>query len=238
MEAAEGWACAGGDANSVDSPASDCPSGLETKFTGAKSNAQCFTQAGYGRKTTRNTATGVVSYTVAPAGSYLDKGTGKKCPKGTYTTGLNQLSVCNPCGDGVTTAAEGSTSVDACDRAVPGYKYTGSNTAEKCDLDTFNPTESTSSTCTPCPFNMKTRDTGSKGASDCLAPPGWAQATATANITECPTDTYKEGWNRNPCLSCGSNVVTLETGTVSKDGCLVPPGYGLTQLSPSLSASP
>jgi len=85
---------------------------------------------------------------------------------------------------------------------------------------------------------MKTREEGAKGASDCLAPPGWAQATASASITECPVNTYKEGWNRNNCTSCGSNVVTLETGTVSKDGCLVPPGYGLTQLSPSLSASP
>jgi len=94
-----------------------------------------------------------VCHAVAPAGSYFDKGTGKKCPKGTYTTGLNQLSVCIPCGDGVTTAAEGSTAESACDRALPGYKYTGSNTAAKCDLDTYNPAESTSSTCTPCPFS-------------------------------------------------------------------------------------
>lgn len=85
---------------------------------------------------------------------------------------------------------------------------------------------------------MLTRDIGAKGASDCLAPPGWAQAAAGANITECPVNTYKEGWNRNNCTSCGSNVVTAETGTVSKEGCLVPPGYGLTSLSPVLVASP
>jgi hypothetical protein len=85
---------------------------------------------------------------------------------------------------------------------------------------------------------MLTRDIGSKGASDCLAPPGWAQAAAGANITECPVNTYKEGWNRNNCTSCGTNVVTAETGTVSKEGCLVPPGYGLTSLSPVMVASP
>jgi len=89
---------------------------------------------------------------VAPAGSYYDKGTGKKCPKGTYTDALNQAAVCTPCGDGVTTASEGSTSVSACDRALPGYKYTADNTAEKCDLHTFNAAESTSPTCTACPF--------------------------------------------------------------------------------------
>lgn len=90
---------------------------------------------------------------MAPAGSYYDKGTGKKCPKGTYTTDLNQLAVCIPCGDGVTTASEGSTSVAACDRALPGYKYTAANTAEKCDLNTYNAAENTAATCTPCPFS-------------------------------------------------------------------------------------
>jgi hypothetical protein len=85
---------------------------------------------------------------------------------------------------------------------------------------------------------MLTRDIGAKGASDCLAPPGWAQAAAGADITECPLNTFKDGWNRNNCTSCGINVVTLENGTVAKEGCLVPPGYGLTSLSPVLVAAP
>lgn len=94
---------------------------------------------------------------VAPAGSYLDKGVGKKCPKGTYTEGLNTLSVCNACATGVTTAGEGSTSRTDCNRAIKGYKYTGldavtgSGTAAKCDINTYNDVETTSSTCTDCP---------------------------------------------------------------------------------------
>jgi len=91
---------------------------------------------------------------VAPGGSYLDKGTGKKCPKGTYTTGLNTKSVCDPCNTGVTTAGEGSTSVAACDRAILGYKLTAPNTAVKCEVNTYNDVEgSTAGTCKPCPFS-------------------------------------------------------------------------------------
>lgn len=88
---------------------------------------------------------------VAPAGSYLDKGVGKKCPKGTYTEGLNTKSVCDACANGVTTAGEGSTSAAACDRAIKGYKYLGNGAAAKCDINTYNDAETTASTCTPCP---------------------------------------------------------------------------------------
>jgi hypothetical protein len=172
---------------------------------------------------------------VAPAGSYLDKGVGKKCPKGTYTDGLNTKAVCDACANGVTTAGEGSTSVAACDRAIKGYKYTGANTADKCDLHTYSDAENTAATCTPCPFGWKTQADGADGLALCLAPPGYEQAAVNATITECAEGSYKEGWNRNPCVACGTNVVTNSTGSVSKDACLVPPGYGLTTLSPMIA---
>jgi hypothetical protein len=89
---------------------------------------------------------------VARAGSYLFKNTARLCPKGTYTNSLNSASACTRCTPGVTTLAEGSSSEAACDRAIKGYKYTGPNTAEHCDLNTYNDEESTDNLCTPCPF--------------------------------------------------------------------------------------
>ena len=181
--------CLGGNGRTnANSEASDCPAGLLTRFAGAKSSAQCFTVAGYGRRAVRG-ANGVIAYSgvpcavgtynvggntaacqkcgnglttnstestspdacLAPAGSYLDKGTGKKCPKGTYTTDLNRAGVCTPCNEGVTTAAEGSTSAAACDRAIAGYFYNGTGTAVECPINTYNAGESTADSCTPCP---------------------------------------------------------------------------------------
>jgi len=94
---------AGGDANSANSPATDCPTGLATKFTGAKSSAQCFTQEGYGRKSTRDAGTGVVSYT------------GVICPVATYNVGGNTAG-CQKCGAGLTTDGTGKSNAtrDCC----------------------------------------------------------------------------------------------------------------------------
>lgn len=190
-----GQFCVGGNGRTnANSEASNCPDGLLTRFTGAKSSAQCFTVAGYGRRSVRG-ANGVITYSaapcpvgtynvggntaacqkcgnglttnstqstsadacVAPAGSYLDKGTGKKCPKGTYTTDLNRAGVCTPCNEGVTTAAEGSTSAAACDRAIAGYFYNGTGTAEVCPINTYNAGETTADSCTACPNGERGR---------------------------------------------------------------------------------
>jgi len=66
-----------------------------------------------------------------------------------------------------------------------------------------------------------------KGSASCVAPPGWAQAAAGANITVCPLNTYKAGWSNEPCASCGTNVFTNATGSVAKENCLVPPAIWL-----------
>jgi hypothetical protein len=90
---------------------------------------------------------------VARAGSYLDNSIGRLCPKGTYTNSLNSAGACTRCAPGVTTLAEGSSSEAACDRAIKGYKYTGPNTAEKCEVNTYSNAETTNNACTPCPFS-------------------------------------------------------------------------------------
>lgn len=72
-------------------------------------------------------------------------------PKGTFTTSLNTQAACTPCNTGVTTAAEGSSSAAACDRASQGYSYNGDGTASECEVNSYNDGETTAATCTRCP---------------------------------------------------------------------------------------
>lgn len=94
---------AGGSAAAPSSASTPCPEGLETKFTGAKSVAQCFTKLGYGRKATRNPTTGVVTYS------------GVLCAVATYNVGGNTAG-CQKCGAGLTTngTGKGNAATDCC----------------------------------------------------------------------------------------------------------------------------
>lgn len=72
--------CPGGDAKVNPSNAAlDCPAGLETRFAGAKSQAQCFTKPGFGRLTGRHARGNVVFSSV-------------RCRIGTYNVGGNTAS--------------------------------------------------------------------------------------------------------------------------------------------------
>ncbi|WIA42283.1 hypothetical protein OEZ86_008297 [Tetradesmus obliquus] len=171
--------CPGGDAAGA-SPASPCNAGLATTFAGAKSQAQCFTIAGYGRVsikaadgkvtvegtvcpvgtynvgkntagcqkcgaglTTASSTTMTAAGCVAPAGSYLDKGIGKLCQRGTYSTALNSASSCTPCPDGITTANEGSDNSNLCTLAAKGHYINPANASEalECDYHTYQDQE-------------------------------------------------------------------------------------------------
>ncbi|KAF6264065.1 hypothetical protein COO60DRAFT_1663488 [Scenedesmus sp. NREL 46B-D3] len=267
--------CPGGDAKvNPNNQATACPSGLATTFAGAKSQAQCFTQAGYGRVSTRGsdgkvTLTGVLceegtynvgsntagcqkcgaglttadtgsnaaSLCLAPAGSYLDKGIGKLCQRGTYSTALSSSNNCVPCPDGITTAGEGSTTAGACSLALKGYYIDPDNStlAIECPLDTYQDQEAAVTSCTACPYGWRTKETGATGLALCLAPPGYELLEGAPTISACPEGSYKPDWNRNLCTECGTGVITLESGSVSKDACLVPAGWGLTSLSPMVA---
>ncbi len=267
--------CPGGDALG-NSPQSDCPDGLATTFAGAKSEAQCFTEAGYGRVATKqadgkvsltgvvcpvgtynvgkNTAgcqkcgaglttagntTTVAADCVAPAGSYLDKGIGKLCQRGTYSTALNSASSCTPCPDGITTEAEGSDNSNLCILAAKGHYINPANASEalECDYNTYQDEEAAVTECKPCPHGWKTKEKGATGVALCLAPPGFELVGTGENdtITECAEDWYKADWNRNACVKCGTGIITAATGSVSKDACLVPAGYGLVSLNPMVA---
>eukprot|EP00775_Hariotina_reticulata_P012417 gene12417-12553_t len=221
---------------------------------------QCFTTAGYGRKTGKG-ANGKVLLTafICPIGTYnlggnqqgctkcpLDaragwyintdgaRRVGTKCTIGTYTTGYNQNSTCTICSTGTTTLAEGSTLLSDCGYALPGYYMTGPTTAALCPLHTYNNQTAVNVTeCTRCMNGYLTRDIGTTGPAQCLAPPGFELKLNATNITKCELHYYKTGWNRNPCLPCGPNLITLFEGADDFPGkCLVPVGYGIKSMFP------
>jgi len=92
--------CPGGDALAVNSPSQHCPPGLETKLPGAKSLAQCFTRAGYGRETV-HWMNGTTSYI------------GVICPVGSFNVGGNTAG-CQKCYAGLTTSGTGKSSSREC----------------------------------------------------------------------------------------------------------------------------
>jgi hypothetical protein len=80
----------------------------------------------------------------------MEKGTqGRLCPKGTYSEGNNKNVACPACPDGTTTLKEGSTSILACNRSIPGYQMIGPTQAELCPLSYYNDKEA--GNCTLCP---------------------------------------------------------------------------------------
>jgi hypothetical protein len=100
----EGKYCPGGDAANPNSNSADCPAGLATTFAGAKSQAQCFTQAGHGRVSTKGSDGKVTLSAVV-------------CEVGTYNVGSNTAG-CQKCGAGLTTAGNTSTSAADCGECV------------------------------------------------------------------------------------------------------------------------
>jgi hypothetical protein len=145
----------------------------------------------------------------APAGSYLDKGIGKVCQRGTYSTALNTNNNCVPCPDGITTVNEGSDSADLCALALKGYyiNATDPTQAIKCPLNFYQDQEAAVTSCTECPNGWKTKETGATGVALCLAPPGFELIEGNPTITPCPEGSYKADWNRNPCT-----VVSVTAG--------------------------
>jgi hypothetical protein len=133
----------------------------------------------------------------------MDKGIGKLCQKGTYSTELNSQPNCTPCPAGLTTATEGSTSAAACALALKGYYIdpTDATKAIKCPLDTYQAEEAPVTACTPCENGWRTKETGATGPALCLAPPGYELKADADTISVCENGFYKADWNRNPCVA-------------------------------------
>uniref|UniRef100_A0A383VZF6 Tyrosine-protein kinase ephrin type A/B receptor-like domain-containing protein n=1 Tax=Tetradesmus obliquus TaxID=3088 RepID=A0A383VZF6_TETOB len=99
--------------------------------------------------------------------------------------------------------------------------------AVPCPVGTYQDKESEASSCTSCPNGLTTREPGADGVVLCLAPPGVQLLPGAENVSDCPVGSYKEGWNLNPCISCGEGLLTESTGAVALDACFVPAGWGI-----------
>jgi hypothetical protein len=91
----KGMVCTGGS-----NAPSNCPSGLSTVMSGARSFEQCMTTAGYGRAIQKVLSGQIVVQ-------------GQLCPVGSYNAGGNG-SPCQRCSAGLTTAGEGARSAKEC----------------------------------------------------------------------------------------------------------------------------
>ncbi|WIA13594.1 hypothetical protein OEZ85_007160 [Tetradesmus obliquus] len=225
--------CSGGGAANPLATPSSCPDGLVTISAGAKSETQCYTAGGFGRSTTLlSNGTAVVVSVLCPVGTYNSGGNTagcQQCGPGLTTTAAGSTSISH---DGFTTAGTGSNSSAQCDRVMPGYFIVNATYAAPCPLGSYQGSEGTVYSCNSCPFGYITRDDGAGGNAECLAPPGWELKEGAAVITECEPGFYKEGWNKNPCLTCGIGLTTLKNGSVSVDQCRIKPGWGIKTFVP------
>jgi hypothetical protein len=103
-------------------------------------------QCGTGPTTVAEGASSI-SQCVAPPGSYIDRGAGKQCQKGTYSSDFTNATSCVPCNTGFTTAGLGSNSSAQCDRVMPGYFIVNASYAAPCPLGSFQGTEGTVYSC-------------------------------------------------------------------------------------------
>lgn len=211
-----GLFCTGGDARNPDSTATACPPGLATRIAGAKSQAQCFTAPGHGRVSSRGDNGAVVLSSVV-------------CPPGTYNVGGNSAG-CQPCGQGLTTAAEGASSAADC-VAPPGRFLSRGGVGVACPIGTFSTGLSRSPFCTPCPDGTTTPAEGANVSSACsLAIQGFL-LNADGTASRCPANTYSDVPHAQPsCTPCPFGLRTREDdgeGASGPAACLAPPGYEL-----------
>jgi len=191
-------------------PCRRCPGGLVTDAAGSANVKACK----------------------APPGYLFDKMVAKPCPRGTFNGAITLKTACTKCPVGLTTAATASTAVDQCVQALPGYKVvTAGVSAEACARNSYNVGFNTAASCTDCDTNMVTLATSSKSEASCLAPPGFGfNPTATPKTAQCDANTYKSGFNRKDCTTCGTGFLSA-AGADSKQKCYVPTGHGTVKTS-------
>ena len=169
----------------------------------------------------------------AGPGYYFDKLTAKPCPRGTYKDVLSMATSCSRCPVGLTTAVSASTSIMNCTQALPGYKVVSVGMmAIPCDRGTFNAGYNHVIACTACDEGMVTLATGSTTESSCVAPPGFGfdPEGEPKKVEICPENTYKSGFNRQGCRTCGVGFLS-EAGSDSKQKCYVPRAHGTIKIT-------
>eukprot|EP00775_Hariotina_reticulata_P005606 gene5606-5844_t len=212
--------------NTVSVASQRCPTGT---YNGGGNTMAC--QSCPPGLTTREEGATAASMCVAPPGSFVKAGGGAKCPIGTFTTQHNTNVTCQPCGPGLSTAAEGSSSPAACIIAARGYFLKadlsiggqdvgddGSSpepfeviyTAQMCPKNTYQDSESMAKSCKSCPNGLQTQLEGATGVHLCLAPPGMELKPGAAVPTAWfhGIDTPNSNLRVAKCMACPANMVT------------------------------
>ncbi|KAF8067261.1 ATJ10 [Scenedesmus sp. PABB004] len=177
---------------------------------------------------------------VAPKGAFVTGDSITLCPKGEFNDDYSLSTSCQTCEDvygaGVTTKAEGSTSVNNCTWLEPGFvllddkkrailgAFDPINTpisgAKKCPQNYYCPGGNPAAGGQPvrCPYSLWTEDEGASSVDECVAPPGMyytggaippTVAPALATVRDCPEGTFKETWERtgrSGCVPCGTGL--------------------------------
>ena len=191
-------------------PCRHCPGGLITITAGSVNTKACLAGPGY----------------------LFDKLTAKPCPRGTWKSTTSAATACNRCPSGLTTPSTASTDPEQCTLALPGYRVQGPGQAAMCPRNSYNPGYNAVTSCTPCETGLVTLAAASKSENSCLAPPGVGYDPDASGVKAlaCPPNTYKSGFNRKGCVSCGDGFLSA-AGAESKQKCYVPVGHGTVQTA-------
>jgi hypothetical protein len=197
-----------------------CPGGLTTLTTQSKAPQDCLAGVGF----------------------YHLRGKAVACARGTYKAVVANQD-CDKCPTGISTPY-GTVSADAktkCQTLLPGYEIQagaelGDTNATECPPDTFRsnevPITDARISCTRCPNGLVTLPnvTGASTLDACVVPPGYgwsaSQNSPAGKATICPVGQFNPGYSRQPCASCGTNLLTDAPGATNADACYTPAGWG------------
>ena len=212
--------------------ATECP----LNFYNPGSNSLPCRRCPGGLITTQTKSSNVKACAAGP-GYLFDKMVAKACPRGTYKGDTSQATFCTKCPPGLTTAAVASTRKDQCIQSMPGFKVVESGvSAAPCERGSYNIGFNVATSCTLCGGLLVTLSTGAKSEASCLAPPGVGYDRLAETTTfECPANTYKSGFNRKDCQSCGQGFLSALRSD-SKQKCYVPFGHGTIKTSDTETA--
>jgi hypothetical protein len=197
-------------------PCRRCPGGLVTISAGSRTTRSCMAGPGY----------------------LFDKMVAKACPRGTWKNTTNYATACTRCPRCLTTPTVASIHPSNCSMAAPGcYVVAPGAAGASCPRSSYNIGYNNATSCTLCEDRLVTLTTGSKSEASCLAPPGvgYDPAAIGAKAVTCPANSYKSGYNRQRCLSCGTGFLSPE-GADSKQRCFVPIGHGTTRTAVDAAA--
>lgn len=219
----------------------ECPIGMYNPGFNARKCTPCA-----GGLTTSATKSLSSQDCVAGKGFYYLRGKAVACARGTYKNSIANQD-CDKCPTGISTANNTVSAIEAteCTVLLPGYEITagatvGVTNATECPVNTYRADESaltsSATSCTPCPDGLVTLPnvTRSTTLDACVVPPGfgWSAtgSTTAGSATICSIGSYNPGYNRQPCVACGSGILTdAPGGAINADACYTPAGYGNIQ---------